>query len=277
MIIDAHHHLWKYNHKEYGWMDDSMATLKRDYLPDELEHELQGAGISGTVVVQARQSTEETRWLLEMADSSSSIKGVVGWLNLRSPLLGKELDEFTAHPRLVGVRHVIHDEPDDGFMLRKDFMQGIGQLERFDLVYDLLLFPGHLKNAVKLVEAFPEQRFVLDHLGKPPVKSGKIEPWSSGIQEIAEYPGVWCKLSGLVTEADHNRWRYEDLLPYMEVVLKAFGADRVMVGSDWPVCTLAAGYNQVMAVFRKFTDTLSGEERDKILYQNAIECYHLKI
>jgi L-fuconolactonase len=209
IIIDAHHHLWTYNPAEYGWMDDSMTILKRDYLPDDLEQEIRRAGITGTVVVQARQSIEETRWLLELAGKHSFIKGVVGWLDLRSPELESALEEFTTHPGLVGVRHVIHDEPDDDFMLRPDFMQGIGQLERHHLVYDLLLFPRHLSRAEELVKRFPRQRFVLDHLGKPPIKSGRQEPWNWGIQKLALHPNVWCKLSGMVTEADHKRWNYK--------------------------------------------------------------------
>jgi L-fuconolactonase len=275
-MIDTHHHLWKYNPEEYGWMDDSMTTLKRDYLPADLEKKLRNSGVTGTVVVQARQKVEETRWLLELADMHAFIKGVVGWFDLCSPELNGVLEEYANNPGLVGVRHVIHDEPDDGFMLRRAFMKGIEALERYGLVYDLLLFPRHLKNAVKLVEAFPRQRFVLDHLGKPQINAGIMEPWRSGIRKMARYSNAWCKLSGMVTEADHTGWVYEDLLPYMEVVLEAFGPERIMVGSDWPVCSLAGEYSQVMDVVRKFTEPMCREDREKILFQNAVECYHLK-
>lgn len=277
MMIDAHHHLWKYNSHDYGWMDSSMSLLQRDYLPDDLESELKLSGVRGTVVVQARQSMEETRWLLELADQYSFIQGVVGWFDLRSPSLKKELDKLAAHPKLVGVRHVIHDEEDDDFMLRSDFMRGIAQLEAYDLSYDLLLFPRHLERALKLVKTFPRQRFVLDHLGKPLIKKGLLEPWRCEIARLAAHPNVWCKLSGMVTEADHKQWQYKDLKPYMEVVLESFGPEWIMLGSDWPVCRLAAEYSEVMKIVKVFIKDLNPIDQEKILYQNAIDCYQLKI
>jgi L-fuconolactonase len=276
MMIDAHHHLWKYNPGEYGWMDASMSLLKRDYLPEDLEKELQAAGVGGTVVVQARQNMEETRWLLELADRHSFIKGVVGWFDLCSPYLLQQLRDFVAHPKLVGARHVIHDEPDDDFMLRSDFKTGLVYLGAHGITYDLLLFPRHIGRAVKLVNHFPRQRFVLDHLGKPLIKSGALEPWKQDISQLARYPNVWCKLSGMVTEADRAHWTYEDLLPYMETVLEVFGPDRVMVGSDWPVCRLAAEYQEVMRIVPQFVRSLDQMDREKILFANAIKCYQLK-
>jgi L-fuconolactonase len=275
MLIDTHHHLWHYNRQEYGWIGESMSVLKQDYLPGDLEQELQKAGTTGTVVVQARQSLQETRWLLDLAGENRFILGVVGWLDLCSPDLDQQLLEYAAHPKLVGVRHLLQDEPDDGFMLRGDFLEGVAKLGPYDLVYDLLLFPRHLDIAVELATKLPLQRFVLDHLGKPAIRSGEMEPWRSGIQNLAERANVWCKLSGMVTEADHERWQYNDLLPYMEVAVNAFGPDRVMLGSDWPVCRLAAEYTEVMAITGKFIKSLEREDRDKILYQNAIDCYQL--
>jgi len=276
-MIDAHHHFWKYKPEEYGWIDDTMSVLKQDYLPEDLELELHKTNTSGTVVVQARQSIDETRWLLDMADKHSFIKGVVGWLDLRSPVLEQQLKELASHPKLVGLRHVIHDEPDDDFMLGLDFMKGIAQLEAYELSYDLLLFPRHLARAVKLVRTFPNQRFVLDHLGKPDIKGGKMESWKNDIATLAGYPNVWCKLSGMVTEADHKQWHYKDLLPYMEVVLNAFGPDWIMLGSDWPVCRLAGEYSAVMSVVMKFIEPLNKADKEKLLYQNAVDCYQLKI
>jgi len=275
-IIDAHHHLWKYKPTEYGWMDDTMSVLKQDYLPADLELELQHTDITGTVVIQARQSLEETRWLLELADKHSIIKGVVGWLDLRSPVLEQQLKEFATHPKLVGVRHVLQDEEDDDFMLGPDFLKGIARLEAYELCYDLLLFPRHLARAVKLVRTFPKQRFVLDHLGKPHIKAGEMEPWKSDIAVLAGYPNVWCKLSGMVTEADHKQWQYKDLLPYMEVVFNAFGPDWILFGSDWPVCRLAGEYSEVLKIVPVFLDSMDEKDRAKILYQNAIDCYQLK-
>lgn len=277
MIIDAHHHLWRYNLKEYGWINNSMSILQRDYLPYELEQEMRKSGVEGTVVVQARQSIEETSWLLNLAEKYPSILGVVGWLDLLSPDLESELEEFAAYAKLVGLRHVLHDEPDGDFMLRPEFKRGIALLEEHDLTYDLLLFPSHLSHAIELVEEFPNQRFVLDHLGKPPIKAGTMEPWANDIARLAEHSNVWCKLSGMVSEADLKKWKYEDLLPYMKVVLSAFGTDRIMLGSDWPVCRLAGEYNKVMAVFSRFIEHFNEEDKEKISYQNAIDCYQLQI
>lgn len=276
MIIDAHHHLWSFNEADYGWMDDSMKVLKRDYLPADLEKEIKKAGVSGTVVVQARQILEETRWLLELAEQNSFIKGVVGWVDLRSPELQSQLYEFAGFPKLVGVRHVIHDEADDDFMLRPAFVKGIEQLQVFDLTYDLLLFPKHLERAIELVSMFPDQRFVLDHISKPFIKSGIMQPWKDDIEALAAQPNVWCKISGMVTEASLDSWKYEDFVPYMKVVCEAFGMDRVMLGSDWPVCRLAGEYPEVMNIPLQFMGDLSDSERNNVNSQNAIDCYQLK-
>ncbi len=276
MIIDSHHHLWNYHLEEYGWMDDSMEILKRDYRPADIEPELKKAGVTGTVVVQARQSMEETRWLLDLADEHPLILGVVGWVDLCSSDLNRQLDDFAGHPKLVGVRHVVHDEPDDDFMLQPDFVRGIGALAEHNLAYDLLLFPRHLKRAAELAGVFPEQRFVLDHLGKPLIKAGIMEPWKSDLEALAALPNVWCKISGMVTEADHRAWKYEDFAPYMQVILEAFGAGRIMLGSDWPVCQLAGTYHEVMSIPLKFISRLNKSEQRRITSQNAIDCYNLK-
>ena len=253
-----------------------MGILKRDYLPEDLEPLLKESGVKGTVVVQARQSLEETEWLLELAEKNPFILGVVGWVDLSSPLLAEQLDKFSAHPKLVGVRHVIHDEPDDDFMLRPDFVRGIGLLEKHGLVYDLLLFPKHLRKATQLVKTFPEQSFVLDHLGKPLIKSGELQPWKTDIEELAALPNVWCKLSGMVTEADLLSWKQEDFISYMAIVWNCFGPDRVMLGSDWPVCTLAGTYHEVMEISREFISELNKTEQERIYFQNAIDCYQLQ-
>lgn len=275
MIIDAHHHLWNYNPDEYGWMDESMTRLKRDYLPEDLKPELARARVQGTVVIQARQSLEETRWLLELAENYPFIKGVVGWFDLCSEAVDRQLNLFASYSKLVGVRHVIQDEPDEQFMLRNDFRAGISCLEVYDLTYDLLLYPQHLKDALKLARLFPRQRFVLDHLGKPSIREGILEPWKSDLAMLAECPNVWCKLSGMVTEADRQNWRYRDLLPYMEAALAAFGPDRIMVGSDWPVCLLAGSYGEVMKIAGEFTAYLDSTDQHKIFVQNAADCYQL--
>jgi len=275
MIIDAHHHLWSFNEADYGWMDGSMKVLKRDYFPSDLEAEIKKAGVTGTVVVQARQILEETRWLLKLAEDYPFIRGVVGWVDLRSPDLDQQLEAFAHHPKLVGVRHVIHDEADDDFMLRPAFVKGVEELKDFDLTYDLLLFPKHLERAIELVSMFPEQRFVLDHISKPFIKSGVMQPWKDDIEALAAQPNVWCKISGMVTETSLKSWRYEDFVPYMKVVCEAFGTDRVMLGSDWPVCRLAGEYPEVMEIPIRFTGDLSEDEKIRINSQNAIDCYRL--
>lgn len=258
-------------------MDDSMSLLKKDYLPEDLEPQLHAAGVSATVVVQARQSLVETRWLLKLAEQNPFIKGVIGWFDLRSQDLVQQLKEFSDHPKMVGARHVIHDEADDDFMLRSDFKTGIVYLGAHGLCYDLLLFPRHLRRAVKLVKYFPRQRFVLDHLGKPSIKTGKLEPWREDIARLATYPNVWCKLSGMVTEADIKNWSPEDLVPYIETVLEAFGPKRVLLGSDWPVCRLAGEYGQVMKIVPDYIASLNSADQERILYKNAIDCYQLKL
>ncbi len=274
-MIDAHHHLWRFNSADYGWMDDSMQVLKRDYLPQELESEIAGAGVSGTVVVQARQILDETRWLLDLADAHPFIRGVVGWVDLQSPDLDEQLEEFSNCPKFVGVRHVIHDEPDDGFMLRPAFLKGIEKLGSHDLTYDLLLFPKHLERAIELVSMFPEQWFVLDHISKPFIKSGILQPWKDDIGALAAQPNVWCKISGMVTEADHAGWKYQDLVPYMDVVVEVFGTDRIMLGSDWPVCRLSGEYLEVMGISLDYFTHFRPEDKEKIYHQNAVDFYKL--
>jgi L-fuconolactonase len=275
MIIDAHHHLWKFNEADYAWMDKSMSILKKNYLPADLEKQLGGTDVVGTVVVQARQNLDETRWLLEMAGRYPFIKGVVGWFDLCSENLQAQLNEFTDDPRLVGARHVIHDEPDDDFMLMPAFVKGMEKLVQYNLSYDLLLFPKHLQRAFELVSLFPDQRFVLDHLSKPFIKASILDPWREEIIALASQPNVWCKISGMVTEADHEHWKYEDFIPYLDTVIEAFGTDRIMLGSDWPVCRLAGEYHQVMDIPARYFNDLDPSDREKIFSLNCIECYEL--
>lgn len=273
MIIDSHHHLWRYSPEEYDWMDDSMNVLKRDYLPEDLNPLLREAGVEATVVVQARQTIEETIWLLELADHYSFVKAVVGWMDLRSSKLPAELEIFSDKAKLVGLRHVIQDEPDPEFMLQKDFLAGISKLKDYNLSYDLLIFPHQLQSCIKMVGLFPEQKFVLNHMAKPPVRNKVLEPWKTGIQKLAEFPNVCCKISGIITEADWNSWRYEDLLPYLDVVTQAFGTKRLMVGSDWPVCRLAGEYSHVIQVAKSYFKNFSEPEKRSIFRDNVKDFY----
>jgi L-fuconolactonase len=277
MKIDTHQHFWEYNDRDYGWMGPGMESLKQDRLPADLAGLLKKTGIDGTVTVQARQCLEETEFLLRLADENPFIKGVVGWVDLRSPQLEVQLEQFCYHPRLRGVRHVVHDEPDDQFMLRDDFVHGISRLRKYNLTYDLLLFPKHLPTACKLVAKFPEQTFVLDHICKPLIKDGKTEPWAGDIRHLASFKNVSCKISGMVTEADWQNWKPQDFTPYMDIVLEAFGIERAMIGSDWPVCTLAGEYEQVISIAADFVAQLSPDEQSAIWEQNPKRIYQLQL
>jgi len=274
--IDTHQHFWKYNDRDYVWMTAGMDKLRRDHLPTDLSPLLDRAGISGTVAVQARQSLEESAWLLQLADEFPFIRAVVGWVDLCSDRVAEQLERFTQHPKFRGVRHVVHDEPDDNFMLRESFLNGLNQLKRFGLTYDLLLFPRHLPVACELVKRFPDQRFVLDHIAKPPMRARAIEPWARDLKRLAEFGNVSCKISGLLTEADWNSWEAQEFEPYLDVVLSAFGPRRLMIGSDWPVCTLAADYASVMNLESDYIARLSSDEQHAILQENPIEFYSIQ-
>lgn len=276
MKIDAHQHFWSYDPKEYPWIREGMQVLRRDYLPGELAREQAEAGFSGAVSVQARQTLEETRWLLKLAGSNPVIKGVVGWVDLRSPAVNQQLEEFSGHEKFVGVRHVVQDEPDVRFMLGAEFLRGIEQLRAFDLTYDFLVFPKQMPAAVEVARRYPEQWFVLDHIAKPLIRASVFGPWKEQIRALAACPNVFCKISGLVTEADWSRWKFEDFRPYLDVVWAAFGEDRLMVGSDWPVCLLAGSYRDVMEVPREYFKQHSAPVQKKIYGENVRRFYGLR-
>ena len=273
--IDAHHHLWKYAPETHGWIDDSMGLLKRDFLPEHLHGELQSADYSGCVAVQASQTEQETDFLIQEAEKYPFIKGVVGWLDLRDPSIDEKLEHYGKCPILKGLRHVVQDEPDENFLLNKDFLNGISLLERYNLTYDILIFPRHLKVASDFVRHFPNQKFVIDHIAKPAIKKGLISPWKEDILRLAEHENVYCKVSGMVTEADWNLWKYEDFIPYLDVVKEAFGVDRLMIGSDWPVCKLAGSYKEVMEIVENYMP--DDRSKEKVLGQNAIDFYDLNL
>ncbi len=275
MRLDSHQHFWYYSPNEHTWMTDQMAILKRAFLPQDLQPLLAGIHFDGCVAVQARQSLEETRWLLELAQQHHFIKGVVGWVDLRSKDLPQQLERFARHPKLVGVRHVVHDEADDNFLLRPDFRRGIAQLKAFDLTYDLLLFPKHLKAAANLVEEFPEQPFVLDHLAKPKIAEQLYSPWRDDLHQLAKFPNVTCKLSGMVTEAKWNQWSPIDFHRYLDIAYGAFGWSRLMIGSDWPVCTLSGDYESVMKIVIDYAQQFPAEAQAAILGDNCAHFYRI--
>ena len=273
--IDSHQHFWKYNPAEHTWMTDAMQVLKQDFMPADLGPLLNQIGFDGCIAVQARQLIEETNWLLKLSDENDFIKGVVGWIDLRSPNISEVLSGYVNQKKLVGVRHVVHDEADDNFMLQPTFQNGIAALKEFNLTYDLLLFPKHIPVALQLVEKFPEQPFVLDHIAKPYIKSGDIKDWEQDIRNMASAPNVYCKISGMVTEANWQHWKQDDFTPYLDVVVNAFGIDRIMFGSDWPVCLVAGGYAETINIVKAYFSTFTQSEQDKFFGGNAIQFYNL--
>jgi L-fuconolactonase len=275
MRLDSHQHFWHYSPIGHSWMTDQMEVLKHDFLPTDLQPLLASVHFDGCVAVQAQQNLEETQWLLELADQYAFIKGVVGWVDLRSDQLPRQLEKFSRRPKLVGVRHVVHDEQDDNFMLRPDFRRGISQLREFNLTYDLLLFPKHLTVAAQLVEEFPEQPFVLDHIAKPRIAERLFSPWQEDVERLAKFPNVSCKLSGMVTEAKWRQWQPGDFRRYLDIVLEAFGPDRLMIGSDWPVCTLSGEYQVVMDIVIDYVRKLSVEVQESILGEHCARFYRI--
>jgi L-fuconolactonase len=274
MRIDSHQHFWRYSEAEYPWIGKD-TPLQRDWLPADQEREAAKVHIDGSVAVQARQTVEESRWLLKLADEHAFIKGVVGWVDLQSEKVEDDLAALSKQKKFVGVRHVVQSEPDSQFMLKSEFLRGLGKLQRFNLAYDLLLYPKHLPTAVKVVEKFPEQRFVLDHIAKPMIRAGLVQPWKGDIKELANHKHVACKISGMVTEAKLQGWKKEDFRPYLDVVMEACGEDRVMFGSDWPVCLLAASYEEVHGLAADFFNQFSVEARNKFFGGNATKFYRL--
>lgn len=278
MKIDSHQHYWHFNLKDYGWMNDAMEKIRRDFLPGDLKLLLEENGFSGSVAVQARQSLEETNWLLKLAGEHPHILGVVGWVDLCSADAEAQISRFAAHPKACGVRHVIHDEPDPAFMLRKDFLRGVSLLAKYNLTYDILIFHSHLENTLQFVDFFSQdQTFVVDHIAKPLISKGIISPWKEYISELAKRPNVYCKLSGMITEADWNNWTPDGIKPYLDVVMEAFGPDRLMIGSDWPVCLVAGTYNRTMQVVLDYIAQLNAADHAKITGGNAAKAYRLEI
>ena len=273
--IDAHHHLWRYRAEEFGWIDESMAMLQRNFLPADLICEMAAADVDGTVAVQARQTLEETRWLLHQAEDCAAIRGVVGW----APIAGEEfpgvMEEFEDRAKLKGLRHVIHDERDANYILREDFNAGIRAMQGSGLVYDILIFAQHLPQTIEFVDAYPEQVFVLDHMAKPMIRDGITAPWAEQMRELGRRENTWCKLSGMVTEADWSAWDDASLKPYLDTAVEAFGPARLMVGSDWPVCLVASEYGRWFEVLRRYFSGFSEDERRLIFGGNACSVYRL--
>jgi L-fuconolactonase len=275
MRLDSHQHFWNYDEAQYPWIPKG-TPLHRDWLPKDLAPLLAAAGLDGCIAVQARQTVEESRWLLELAGKAPIIKGVVGWVDLRSERVEEDLAAFSRNPRFRGVRHVVQSEPDDRFMLGAEFLRGIKSLHPFGLTYDILVFPKQLPASIELVRKFPAQAFVLDHIAKPSIKDGTMEPWRTQIRELAKSGNVLCKVSGMVTEARMPGWKPEDFRPYLDVVFEAFGPDRVMYGSDWPVSLLGGSYAQVHGIVDEYTRGFDARQRDAFLGGNCARFYGVR-
>ena len=275
LIVDSHQHFWQVGRFDYPWMSPEVDALCHDYLPQMIEPILRRNGVDQTILVQASNSFDETRWLLSLADENAFIAGVVGWVDLQSADVARQLDEFVARPKFKGVRHLVESEPTDDWLIQESVLNGLRQLSSRGLSYDLLVHTRHLKHAKRIADECPELHLVVDHLAKPPVARGEIDEWARHLKEIALCPNVWCKLSGLVTEANWANWRVEDLKPYVEMVLEYFGPARMMFGSDWPVCLLAASYDQVRASFEMLLAGLNEKDKRRIFSESAIEFYRI--
>ncbi|CAM4383823.1 amidohydrolase [Zobellia roscoffensis] len=275
MTIDSHQHFWKYEPVKHSWIDDSMSVIRRDFLPQDLKKVYQENQVDGCVAVQADQTLEETNFLLDLAKENDFIKGIVGWADLRADNIDSVLEKYSTNKNLKGWRHVVQGEADHNFLLRPDFLRGISKLEKYDHAYDILVFPHQLGSVLEFVKKFPNQRFVIDHIAKPYIKDGFYDGWATLMKEIGKHENVYCKLSGMITEADYKTWTAEQLQPYMHLTLEAFGSERLMFGSDWPVCLVAGNYGQVKSIVSHFISTLSSQDQNMILGANAREFYNL--
>jgi L-fuconolactonase len=275
MVIDSHQHFWIYEAEKHAWIDDDMKVIRQDFLPEDLKIVYQENNIDGCVAVQADQTLAETDFLLDLAEKNDFIKGVVGWVDLRASNIDAILNQYSKFPKLKGFRHVVQGEADHNFMLRLDFLNGIAALEKYNFTYDILIFPHQLGAALELARRFPNQKFVIDHIAKPYLKDGFYDGWAALMKAIGEHKNVYCKLSGMTTEADYNNWTPEQIEPYMQLVLDAFGANRILFGSDWPVCLVAGNYTKTKELVTNFIAKLSSEEQAAIMGGNAMQFYNL--
>ncbi|GAA4238348.1 amidohydrolase family protein [Postechiella marina] len=275
MTIDSHQHFWNYEPVKHDWIDDSMSVIRKDFLPENLEGVYSENNIDGCVAVQADQTLVETDFLIDLASKNDFIKGVVGWVDLRGNDIDAVLQKYSQFDKLKGFRHVVQGEPDHNFLLRPNFLNGIYKLKQYNFTYDILVFPHQLGAVLEFARKFPNQKFVIDHIAKPYIKDGFYDGWAILMIEIGKLDNVYCKLSGMVTEADFNTWSSKQIHPYMELVLKAFGTEKVMYGSDWPVCLVAGNYKQVKELTTNFIAQLSPDEQKAIMGENAIKFYNL--
>lgn len=277
-IVDAHHHFWELGRFDYSWLDaEQLEPIRKSYLPADLKPHLDATGVDKSVFVQTQHNVEENRWVLELAEQNDFITGVVGWVDLASDQCESQLEEFKDHPKFVGIRHVTQDEPDDDFIIRPEVIRGLQVLEKHSVPFDLLFFVKHLKHAKTVAQQCPDLPLVIDHLAKPEIKNGRLDNWEQNFRDAANCDNVWCKLSGMVTEADWQSWKSDDLRQYVEIALEVFGPSRLMFGSDWPVCELAGEYEAVFGVLQELLSDLSESEKSQIFGQTAIDFYKLQL
>jgi L-fuconolactonase len=276
MIVDAHQHFWKFDAARHQWITDEMKVLKRDFLPKDLRPIYNKLNIGGCIAVQADESDTETAFLLTLATENNFIEGVVGWIDPKDNLLEEKLNQYSTQTLLKGFRNIIQGKPDDFYFTNPEFHQFLKKLKFYNFTYDILVYENQLRATIKCTEQFPDQKFILDHCGKPNIKAKNYKDWASQIKILASNPNVYCKLSGLVTEANLNSWSYDDLMPYMEIAAEYFGSDRLCFGSDWPVCLLASDYERLYDVTNKFVNQLSSKEQENILGINVCRFYGIK-
>jgi L-fuconolactonase len=272
--IDAHQHFWKYDPVIHDWITDDMSVIRKDFLPQDLEPILQQNNIDGCVAVQADQSEKETDFLIELAKENDFIRAVVGWVDLRAKNIEERLAHYRQFPVVKGFRHVLQGE-EPSFMLQSSFLNGIAALKTYGFTYDILIFPQHLAAATELVKKFPDQSFVIDHIAKPFIKDGLLNEWKKGMQSIAQFPNVSCKISGMVTEADWKNWKQQDFTPYLDTVVDAFGTNRLMFGSDWPVCLVASSYQKMIQLVHEYFSSFSVTEKQSVFGGNAAQVYRI--
>ena len=272
--IDSHQHFWNYHPVKHEWIDNEMAIIRQDFLPSDVISILDENNIDGCVAVQADQTEKETDFLVSLAKENEFIRGIVGWVNLRADDVKERLNHYSQSSAIKGFRHILQGE-DPSFMLQPDFLRGIAALKEFNFAYDILIFPKHLTAAIELVKKNPNQLFVVDHIAKPNIKKGLIDEWKKDIQTIAQFENVYCKISGMVTEADYHHWKKSDFIPYIDAVVESFGTNRIMFGSDWPVCTVAATYQQVQDIVKTHFKSFTKNEQDLFFGENAVKFYKL--
>jgi L-fuconolactonase len=276
MTIDSHQHFWKYDLQRHSWINDDMKVIQRDFMPTDLEPILKNHQFDGCISVQVDQNEEENTFLLKLAEENDFIKGVVGWVDLQAPNVYERLEYYSEFKKLKGFRHIVQGESDIEFMLRPKFKHGIAELSTNNFTYDILIYHYQLEQAIHFVKLFPDQKFVIDHIAKPDIKSGEYAEWQINMKKISLHQNVYCKVSGMVTEADWFDWKESDFKIYLDTIVKAFGTDRIMYGSDFPVCLLAATYEQQLNIVKEYFSSFSNTEKKKIMGENSVKFYGLQ-